>query len=54
MEKRGNEWMDALNEQDIPATVVDWESIMATSDDDLDTDSENLDAERTLEDASPF
>lgn len=54
MGMQGKEWMDALSEQDIPATVVDWESIMANSEDDLDPDSEKLDAERTIEDASPF
>lgn len=55
MEPRDNEWSDALSEQDIPScTVVDWESIIAPTDTSQVSDSEKLDAERTLEDTSPL
>lgn len=54
MEPRDNEWSDALSEQDIPTTVVDWESIIASTEVSQVSDSEKLDAERTLEDTSPL
>jgi hypothetical protein len=54
MEPRDNEWTDALSEQDIPAAVVDWDSIIAPPEASQVSDSEKLDAERTLEDTSPL
>ncbi|WP_405175749.1 hypothetical protein MHI27_05115 [Paenibacillus sp. FSL H8-0261] len=54
MEPRGNEWIDALSEQDIPATVVDWDSIIAPPEASEVSDSEKLDAESTLEETSPL
>ncbi|WP_339317313.1 hypothetical protein [Paenibacillus sp. FSL R10-2734] len=54
MEPRGNDWSDALSEQDIPATVVDWDSIIASPETSQVSDSEKLDAESTLEETSPL
>lgn len=54
MEPRDNEWLDALGEQDIPATVVDWESIIAPPEASEVTGSEKLDAEGTIEETSPL
>lgn len=54
MEPRENEWLDALGENDIPATVVDWDSIIAPEEESLVSDSEKLDAEKTIEDVSPL
>jgi hypothetical protein len=54
MEPGGNEWSEALNEQDIPATVVDWDSIIAPPEISQVSDSEKLDAEQTIEDTSPL
>lgn len=48
MEQRLNIWSDVLKEQDIPAEVVDWESIIADPKEEVDDDSEKLDAEDTL------
>ena len=54
MEPREKEWLDALSEQEIPATVVDWESIIAPPEASQVSDSEKLDAERTIEETSPL
>lgn len=54
MEPRVNEWSDALSEQDIPATVVDWDSIIAPPEDSQVSGSEKLDPESTLEETSPL
>ncbi|ULO06640.1 hypothetical protein H1230_27210 [Paenibacillus sp. 19GGS1-52] len=48
MEQRLNIWSDVLKEQDIPAEVVDWESIIAVPEDEFDADSEKLDAEEMI------
>lgn len=48
MEQRLNIWSDVLKEQDIPAEAVDWESIIAVPEDEVDDDSEKLDAEGTI------
>ncbi|WP_379154558.1 hypothetical protein [Paenibacillus sp. sgz5001063] len=46
MEQERNTWMDVLSEQDIPAEVVDWESIVKTGEDEESYDHVNpLDAE---------
>lgn len=52
--KDWSDWSDALSEQNIPATVVNWDSIVAQTDDSEMSDSEKLDAEATLEDTSPL
>ncbi len=49
MDRERNDWIDALSEQDIPAEVVDWESIVDTGKvDELPEDFERLDAEATI------
>ncbi|SDM39273.1 hypothetical protein [Paenibacillus jilunlii] len=49
MDRERNEWIDALSEQDIPAEVVDWESIVDSGEvDELPGDFERLDAEATI------
>lgn len=48
MEQRLNIWSDVLKEQDIPAEVVDWDNIISVPEDEVDADSEKLDAEDTI------
>lgn len=42
------DWSDALSEQDIPAEVVNWESIITTRDDSSQDEVAYLDAEATI------
>ncbi|QQZ63526.1 hypothetical protein JI735_14365 [Paenibacillus sonchi] len=49
MEKGWYDWSDALSEQDIPAEVVDWASIVEPGEEEaLTEDSGRLDAEATI------
>lgn len=48
MEDGRMEWSDMLSEQDIPAEVVDWESIIAIRDDSSLDEAPYLDAEATI------
>ncbi|WP_187355143.1 hypothetical protein ['Paenibacillus yunnanensis' Narsing Rao et al. 2020] len=48
MERNGNEWVDALSEQDIPADVVDWANIVAPEAEEEVGESGLLDAGDTI------
>ncbi|WP_162551042.1 hypothetical protein [Paenibacillus tepidiphilus] len=48
MDRTGNEWIDALSEQDIPADVVDWANIVAPETGEAYGEAELLDAEDTI------